>query len=613
MELWQTARAALGLLNPRDRRLLVLSTLAQMATSVLDLVGVLLLGLVAALALATVQSQPTPSFVSQIAGELGLGAVSDQQLVAALAAIAALVLILKSIISALLTRRILLFLSNRQALVSARLTKALLSRPLSFVQSRSSQATAYALIAGSAAATVVVLGQLVVVATEVTLLVALGVTLLVVSPVTALWSIAFFLAVAIILQKAMGGWARRVGAQAAQADIDSLNAVQESLAAYREISVSDRRSMYAMRIEAIRWKAAKVTADAQFIGLVPKYSFEVALVLGGLGLTGFLFAAENSVVAFGTLALFLAASTRVMPSLLRLQTATLTLRGAAGAASPTFELARDLGDLTEAPQEARALTEIRQLPVSGYPGFIPTVELSDVTVQYPDADRPALSHFSLRVKAGQSVALVGLSGAGKSTAVDAVLGILTPDLGRVRLSGMEPRDAIRRWPGAVSYVPQDIALANGSVRENVALGLPPEAIDDELVWDALDRAHLATFLRDNREGLDTHIGEGGVRLSGGQRQRLGIARALYSRPRLIVLDEATSALDAQTESAVTQMVTEMAGEVTSIVVAHRLSTVRSADMIVYLSHGSIESMGSFDQVREAVPDFGRQAELMGLA
>ncbi len=612
MEFLRTTREALNLLSRRDRKLLLVSTLAQMATSVLDLVGVLLLGLVAALAVATVQSQPAPDAIRDLAVRLGLGDLSDQQLVGVLAAAAAVVLIVKSIVSAYLTRRILLFLSNRQALVSSRLTKALLSRPLSFVQTRSSQATAYALVAGAAAATVVVLGQLVVVATEVALLLTLSVALLFVNPMTALWSILFFAAVAFLLQRAMGGWARRVGVRAAQADIDSLNTVQEALAAYREISVSDRRSMYSDRIEQIRWEAARATADAQFIGLVPKYSFEIALVLGGLGLTGYLFATENSVVAFGTLAIFLAAATRVMPSLLRLQTATLTLRGASGAASPTFELAQDLGDLLEQPQGSRSVADLRALPMSGYPEFIPYVVLQGVTFQYPGARRPALTDLNLTIGVGESIALVGLSGSGKSTAVDVVLGIVTPDSGRVILSGLPPRDSIQRWPGAVSYVPQDIALANGSVRENVALGLPAEAIDDDLVWEALQRAHLAPYLLEAREGLDTRIGESGVRLSGGQRQRLGIARALYSRPRMVILDEATSALDAETEVAVTQMVTEMAGDVTTVVVAHRLSTVRNADRIAYLSEGRIRALGSFDEVRKEVPEFDRQAALMGL-
>jgi ABC-type multidrug transport system fused ATPase/permease subunit len=183
---------------------------------------------------------------------------------------------------------------------------------------------------------------------------------------------------------------------------------------------------------------------------------------------------------------------------------------------------------------------------------------------------------------------------------------------QVTIGGYSPREAISRWPGAIAYVPQAVALVFGSVRENVALGLPVDAIDDDLVWEALDRAHLAEFLRDNREVIDTMIGERGVRLSGGQRQRLGIARALYTRPRLLVLDEATSSLDAETEQAIIQTLDELEGQVTTVTVAHRLATVRRADQLLYLENGIVVARGSFDEVRAQVPDFDRQASLLGL-
>jgi ABC-type multidrug transport system fused ATPase/permease subunit len=164
----------------------------------------------------------------------------------------------------------------------------------------------------------------------------------------------------------------------------------------------------------------------------------------------------------------------------------------------------------------------------------------------------------------------------------------------------------------VAYVPQDVAMANGTVRENVALGLPVEIIDDDWVWDALNRAHLGEFLRDSREGLDTVIGEHGIKLSGGQRQRLGIARALYTRPKLLVLDEATSALDAETEQAIANTLQELEGNVTTVTIAHRLATIRHCDLVVYLEGGRAQAQGSFSEVRALAPQFDRQAQLLGL-
>lgn len=609
----QAIRSSLSLLTSRDRRLLGVSIAIQMATSLLDLIGVLLIGLVGALAVTTVQSQPPPATVTTVAEYFGLGDLSSQSLIMAFAGAAAVVLLTKSIISSVLTRRVFMFLANRQALVSARLCKALLSQPLTFVQRRSSQETAYALINGAGAATSQVLGQLVIAATEAALLVVLAIALLFLSPWVAMGAIAFFAVVAVGLQRAMGGWATRVGSVTARADIASLNAVQEAMAAYREVTVSNRRILYVNRIQELRWQAARVLADAQFIGLFPKYMFEAALVIGGFALAGVLFATQDSITATATLALFLAAGTRVMPSLLRLQGAALGLRGAAAAAGPTFELAAELGNPLETPEESPALAAIRERIHLGNPDLDPAVALRDVWVTYPGSSSPAIQGVALEVAAGSSLALVGRSGAGKSTLADVVLGVLSPERGEVTIGGIPPSAAIARWPGGISYVPQEVALANGTVRSNVALGLPDGAIDDDMVWEALQRSHFSADLIEQREGLDTLVGERGVMLSGGQRQRLGIARALYTRPRLLVLDEATSALDAETEQAIAQMIADLEGVVTTVIVAHRLSTIRGVDQVVYLDRGRVAGQGTFDEVAAEVPAFRRQADLMGLS
>lgn len=612
MKVRDAVRESLALLTRRDRRLLGLSVLAQMATSILDLAGVLLLGLVGALAVTTVQSQPTPAIVGQVAQAVGLGDLSEQALVSVLAGTAGVFLLSKSLISSWLTRRVFVFLANRQALVAARLARELLRRPLTFVHLRSSQETAYALIQGTGSATLLLLGHFVIVITEATLLIVLGAALLLLDPSVTLASIAYFGLVAMLLQRAMGNWASRLGATMARADIASLNAVQEALGAYREVSVAHRRELYAHRIQDLRWQSASVASDRLFIQQFPKYVFEAALVLGGLVLAGFLFLTKDSVAAVGTLALFLAAATRVMPSLLRLQGATLGLRDAAGAAEPAFSLARDLGHPTDLESERGNDADIRAAIDRGHEGFNGSITLTDVSFSYPGTHEESIQDVSLRVRAGGSLALVGRSGAGKSTLADLILGILEPTKGTVTVSGTPPSLTLGRWPGAVSYVPQETFLINGTVRANVALGLPEAAIDDARVWRALSRAHIADFLRDQRDGLDTELGEGGLRLSGGQRQRVGIARALYTDPQLVVLDEATSALDSETEEAISETLAELGGQVTTVVIAHRLSTVRHVDHMVYLEDGRILAQGTFEQVRQSVPGFARQASLMGL-
>jgi ABC-type multidrug transport system fused ATPase/permease subunit len=196
--------------------------------------------------------------------------------------------------------------------------------------------------------------------------------------------------------------------------------------------------------------------------------------------------------------------------------------------------------------------------------------------------------------------------------VDVLLGVIPLNRGEVKISGLCPADAVSKWPGAISYVPQDVNISNGTIRENISLGFPRELASDARVWQALEVAQLDAFVRDLPRGLDTYVGERGTRLSGGQRQRLGIARAMFTKPKLLVLDEATSSLDGQTEADISDAIQTLQGSVTVLLIAHRLSTVRNVNKVVYLSKGEILASGTFNEVRLAVPNFDQQAKLMGL-
>jgi ABC-type bacteriocin/lantibiotic exporter with double-glycine peptidase domain len=196
--------------------------------------------------------------------------------------------------------------------------------------------------------------------------------------------------------------------------------------------------------------------------------------------------------------------------------------------------------------------------------------------------------------------------------VDILLGVLTPDNGSVLVSDLPPMLAVAKWPGAVSYVPQDIAISSGTIRENIALGYPLEEATDELVMSALKMAQLDEFVSSLTEGIDTQVGERGARISGGQRQRLGIARAMFTQPHLLVLDEATSSLDGATEASISNAIHALKGSTTVVIIAHRLSTVKNVDNIVYLSNGKVLATGTFDEVRQIIPDFDQQAKIMGI-
>jgi ABC-type multidrug transport system fused ATPase/permease subunit len=342
-----------------------------------------------------------------------------------------------------------------------------------------------------------------------------------------------------------------------------------------------------------------------FLPYVSKYVIETAVIVGAVLIAAIQFLLQDASQAVATLAIFLAAGTRIAPAVLRLQQGSITIKSGLGAAKPTLDLIVALGD---APMTVSVDDKVDLI----HTGFVSEVIVKDVSLTYPKKMSPAISNLTLNISPGSAIAFVGPSGAGKTTIIDILLGVLNPDLGSVLISGLPPILAVAKWPGAVSYVPQDVVIVAGTIRENIALGYPKEEATDELVMHALKIAQLDEFVSNLPEGMDTQVGERGSRISGGQRQRLGIARAMFTRPLLLVLDEATSSLDAETELSISKAIHALRGSTTVISIAHRLSTVRNADKVVYLSSGMVLAIGTFDEVREAVPDFDRHAKIMGI-
>jgi len=612
--LW-SIKKAISMLSPSKRRLLLLATLIQVSLGLLDLIGILLVGLLAAVAVSGIGSNQLPSWLTNAFDSIGLGNLTISQLSVGIALVAVLTLVMKTFLSAIMTRRITRFLANRQADLSVKLASDFLSRPLSQVQRWTTSEAIYALGSGVAAATVALLGSAITIVAELFLFAIIGISLFIFDPLLTVISGLFFGVIIFFLHRVLGRWSARNAQTVTETSIETLTAVSDALSTYRETMVLNRRDLYIHRYSRLVGRYANASASNTFIMEIPKYVLEASLYFGVLLLGVVQFLTKDWTAAAATVGLFLAAGSRVIPSLLRLQGAGITVKNASVQAQPTFYMFDYLKAGSAATREKESPVTAQQIVeniASGFPDFTATVVITDIGHAYPDATKPSLSGINLVIPAGTSTALVGSTGAGKSTLSDIILGVLEPEQGSITISGVSPRTAIDRWPGAVTYVPQAVALVEGTVRDNVALGLPREFVDDHLVWVALERAHLAEFLRSNREGLDTKVGERGFRLSGGQRQRLGIARALFTRPKLLILDEATSSLDSETEQAITDTLTELEGSVTTITVAHRLATVRLADQIAFLKDGTLIATGTFDEVRDSVPDFRRQAALLGL-
>lgn len=226
--------------------------------------------------------------------------------------------------------------------------------------------------------------------------------------------------------------------------------------------------------------------------------------------------------------------------------------------------------------------EVEKLPVTK------SIVLSDITYKYPNTEALIFNHASFEIPVGSSVGIVGSSGSGKTTVVDIMLGLLKNEGGQVLADGVDVKTNYQGWLKNIGYIPQTIFMIDSSIRKNVAFGVPDEDIDDDKVWQALKEARLDEFVRGLPEGLDTGIGERGIRLSGGQRQRIGIARALFDNPEVLVLDEATSALDNETEAAIMESINNLHGKKTLVIIAHRLQTIEKCDMVYRVKDGKVE-------------------------
>ncbi len=597
-------RRCFRILSRIDQRKVVLVTLLQVLLGFLDLLGVLAIGLLGTLSVSGLQSSGPGDRVYKIMAFFQMQNLDFQTQALALVATATVLLVGRTILSIFFTRRVLFFLSQRGAKISSDLISRLLSQPLLIVQSRTTQEMLYSVTVGVERIAIQVLATSIVWFADLSLLILLIIGILAFDFTTGIATIVIFSVIGFFLYKFMHIRAGTLGSKTTELNIESNEKIVEVFASYRESVVRNRRNYYAREIGKLRFMLANTTAEMSFLPYVSKYVIETTVIIGSVLIGVLQFILQDASHAISTLALFLAAGTRIAPAALRIQQGTITIKNGLGASGSTLNLIDSLGNsLIDYSSDDTLETS--------HVGFIPQIEVTNISLTYPGQISPAISKVSFTVPLGESVAIVGPSGAGKTTLVDILLGVLNPDEGTVTISGLPPMLAIPKWPGAISYVPQDVVIAEGTIRENVALGYPREEATDELVMNALRLAHLDQFVRTLSKGLDTPVGERGAKISGGQRQRLGIARAMFTRPHLLVLDEATSSLDGETEANISAAIHSLRGSTTVVMIAHRLSTVKNADTVIYLSNGEVIKTGKFEEVRNSVPEFKLQAKMMG--
>lgn len=612
-------RLVLPLLERSARRRLLLASLAMVFLAALE--GVALLALAPLMLILTSPNMQTTSrLVSTLSKHLGNPTPGHLALMLGVATV--VLYVVKDVGAILVSRWAITFFLNQEAETVRRLMHLYLRGPYrEHLRSNSAELVrtlnlsvrtifGSGLISGFNAAA------------DMFSVLFVGLILLAADPAVAVTAALYFGIVAFGYQKVVRGILGQ-GARALHVEqAKDFQTVRQALGAIKEIKVRGAEDHYRDEVYARRLSLVKSYRTAALLNITPRYVLELAMIGAASTIAGVAYATEPVAAATSTLGLFLAGGFRIVAPLNKV----IFGIGQAQAAIPATEQVRHdielfskqtIGESFDISGVAPATEVLKPMgsgsgaskPVSAKGA--PMLAVRDIDFAY-DPGVPVLNGLSFEVRTGEAVGLVGGSGAGKSTMLDILLGLLEPDSGDILIRGRHMTSELDGWRASIGYVPQFIALFDDTVRANVALGVPAEDVIVEDLWRALELAQLEDVVRDLPDGLDTMVGEAGVRLSGGQRQRLGVARALYHRPSILMFDEATSALDNETESRLIDVFENLRGHVTTLTIAHRLSTIRRCDRILYLENGRLSAEGTFAELNATVPEFAHLVELSDL-
>ena len=476
------------------------------------------------------------------------------------------------------------FSYNTQRKISVRLLEAYMSEPYTFhlnknisVLQRSMQEDANLF-----ATAVIHFMELFI---EITVCIALGISLFCISRSMTVIILGLLIICVGIFTAVSKKFAKGFGRECQEYKAKIYQWMNQALGGIKEVKVLNRESFFVTSYQTYYKKYAKGLRISRLLAAIPKYIVEM------VSMTGLLIAiiiklkyGRTDIVTFiPQLSAFAIAAFRLMPSVGRINEHVTNIMYAA----PSIELVyNDLKDVER--QETGDAEGQEKEEQNREWKFEKELEIKKVCYHYPDVEENVIDHVDFKIRKGQTVALIGESGAGKTTMADIILGLLSPQYGRIKAEGEDIFKSIDQWHKNIGYIPQTIYLSDDTIRNNVAFGVFEEEIDENAVIEALKKAQLYEFVEGLIDGMDTIVGDRGVRLSGGQRQRIGIARALYHDPEILVLDEATSALDSDTEAAVMEAVDSLRSEKTMIIIAHRLTTIQNADVIFEIVNGKAE-------------------------
>lgn len=593
-------RKSLYLLNSRQRLGFILIVVSRTLTNVFDIVAVGAIGLLGAYgASGFLGDEKVEIFGYEVP-------TFDERTVVALLVAIGLFFLLKTVVSTMLLRWMFRFLARIESIEATNIARFLFSGGLTKLR-RYSRAEIQWAVSGSSSATFSgVLGGFSIFLTESLFVVSMFMFFSFVDLSATVAIVLYFAAVISGFQLIIHRRLRRAGEAVTEGNVQVTQTSLDMVEAIREISVLRKEAFFLDRFGMARRLLANGEATQRFLGTVPRYFVETALIIGVVTFVGWQFLRGEVAEGLVTAGVFLTGGVRVMGALLPLQAAVATLR----TIGPQARIAQEIL------VEARSYSMEDAIRDEKRPGIELEAEkglalcIQDVVFTHPGNNSPSVKNVSLSAPAGSYIALVGPSGAGKTTLADLVLGLNSPDSGEVLLGGVPATRVRSQHPGVLAYVPQRPGLVAGTIGENIALGVEKDSIDSDLIRTVLKKSQLAAFVDSLPKGVDSELGKHSEALSGGQVQRLGLARALYAKPKLIVLDEATSALDAGIEASVSQQIQELGDETTVVVIAHRLSTIQKADLVYLIDDGRVVASGTFQELRKSAPMIQEYVSLM---
>lgn len=603
----RAVRASLAFMSPKERSHWYFLTGLRALLSLFDLVGILAIGFVVTSTAIFLTVGSDPNRVLEFAG-LQVPAVNAQTLPWVSGGVLVLFLA-KALFSLILTKKAALFVATVEARAARVISEISFGGDLGDARKRSREEMMYAVQMGSPYAFNVLLNAVNSFVTEAMLFVIICIGFLFVDPWATLAAVLYFGMIAVVMQYFVGSLMAKAGKIAAEGAVQANTAISDLISVFRELLVLGKREMYIDEVYRARVAAADSAAKQYYLSGMPRYIIEAALLVGvamfvlAQALTG------DVVQSAATIGVFLSGGFRLTAALLPLQNSLLTIKA-------SITPARTAQEILEA-HESKSRDYIQRKPrsmestVRGNPEESPIgVELRGVSFSYPGAATPAVTGVTFRIEPGTQVAFMGSSGAGKSTIADLLCNVLTPSSGSISKFDISEGQLVSGRLDRISYVPQRPGLVSGTILDNVALAEETSKVDREHALEALRLAHLADLVIGLPEGLDTPLGKLQDGLSGGQMQRLGLARALYTKPGLLVMDEATSALDAESEAEIQKALDEMRGKVTVVLIAHRLNTIQHADQVILIEEGKVKDSGTLQDLIARNSSVQRVVDLM---